>query len=68
MQSHNSLLYYAALKGNVGILSLLLERGADIDKRNHENATALMCAALHGHGECVRALLAAGASVSQRDR
>ena len=66
-QTHNSLLFYAAMYGHVDIVRMLVENGALVEAKNHDALTALMCAALHGHADVVSALLAAGASVSAQD-
>ena len=57
-------LMLAAEKGSDGIVKLLLAKGAEVDRRNpqHYNHTALMYAALNGHADSVRALLAGHAN------
>ena len=48
-------------------IKLLLKHKARIDGRDVLGRSALHAAALHGHAECVAALLAAGADVDARD-
>ena len=59
-------LMYAAGKGHVETVKLLLARGAEVDGRT-KGGTALMRAVRFGRGEIVRLLLAAGADVNARD-
>ncbi|MBI3440696.1 MAG: ankyrin repeat domain-containing protein [Proteobacteria bacterium] len=67
---HNSLgvtaLMKAAMGGNNDIITLLLERGADIDLQNRGNdrATALMYAVLFDHKDTVMLLLDKGADIN----
>lgn len=49
-------------------LSLLLQRGFDVNARNQWGRTALMTAAQHGESESVRRLLAAGADLYAETR
>ncbi|XP_035214787.1 serine/threonine-protein phosphatase 6 regulatory ankyrin repeat subunit C-like [Stegodyphus dumicola] len=49
------------------LVSLLLEKGADINSTNHEGLTALYIAAKNSDYELVRYLLEKGADVSRRD-
>ena len=61
-------LHQAAYAGNIGVLRLLIERGADVRSRNHpRRMSALHLAALAGHLEVVAALLKAGADANSRD-
>jgi hypothetical protein len=55
------LIVAAAANGAVGSVSLLLERGAQVDTRDEEGMTALMLAAKGKHREVARALVEAGA-------
>lgn len=54
-------LHQAARAGDVDMLRLLIEAGADIEARAPGGATALHHAAYFGHPEVVRELLACGA-------
>jgi uncharacterized protein len=57
----------AAFKGNVAIVRLLLEYGADVNGRGHDGKTALMMAAMFNRTEIVDLLLAHGADINARD-
>lgn len=56
----------AAYTGHVGVVSLLIERGADVCTSNECGNTALHLAAMRGHEEVVKTLLASGADPSAR--
>jgi ankyrin repeat protein len=58
-----TLLMIAALEGNTSIGSLLIESGAELDRRNNVNDTALSLAAHTGHPSFVGLLLTGGASL-----
>src|SRR5580700_10727660 len=58
-----TLLMIAALEGNTSIGSLLIESGAELDRRNQFHDTALSLAALTGHPSFVGLLLSSGASL-----
>ena len=58
-----TLLMIAALEGNTSIGSLLIESGAELDKRNKFQDTALSLAAHTGHPSFVGLLLTGGASL-----
>ena len=58
----NRPLHCAVWRGNVGLLSLLVQSGVNVDATNTENSTALHVAALRGATDCVEVLLAAGAT------
>lgn len=53
----------AARRGHVGIIRLLVERGADMDEHEFAGNRPLMLAALFGHREAVEALLELGAEL-----
>ena len=53
---------WAASKGHVEVVQLLLSAGADKDKAANDGWTPLIEAANEGHVETVRLLLAAGAN------
>ncbi|KAL4657022.1 ankyrin repeat domain-containing protein 50-like [Arapaima gigas] len=56
----------SAAEGNrSGVVSLLLERGADPGHRDKDNMTPLLLAAYEGHVEVVELLLEAGADVDE---
>ena len=54
-------LHYAATKGHVGIIRMLLEHHAYIDAESPNGTTPLMMAAMYGTPEAVKTLLEAGA-------
>ena len=54
-------MYVAAERGNLEVVGLLLEAGADQNAARQDGKTAVMAAAQHGHFEVVRLLLEAGA-------
>eukprot|EP01045_Picozoa_sp_COSAG04_P032143 COSAG04_NODE_6202_length_1385_cov_2.419907_3_plen_85_part_00 len=49
------------------IVAALLQGGAAVNAANNVGTTALMYAAFHGHPECARLLLEAGADKPLRD-
>ncbi|XP_075069527.1 ankyrin repeat domain-containing protein 29 isoform X2 [Mixophyes fleayi] len=61
--------FWAARKGNLALLQLLLNSGrVDVDCRDSTGTTALMVASYAGHMECVRELALQGADINlQRD-
>ena len=66
-----TLLHGAAAAGNLGMVEVLLDRGADPDATDSWGHTPLYCAANEsaaGGGPVVRALVHAGANVNGRDR
>jgi len=58
-----TLLMDAATEGNTSIGSLLVENGAELDRRNEHRDTALSLAAHTGHASFVDLLLRSGASL-----
>ncbi|ONK56623.1 uncharacterized protein A4U43_C10F10840 [Asparagus officinalis] len=63
----NSPLHFAAAKGHNEIVTLLLEKGADVNSRNYCGQTALMQACRHGHWEAVQTLLLFRCNVTRAD-
>jgi len=63
----DSALFCAAQFGNVSIVCLLLEKGANVHSTDADGATCLILAAFHGQLECVTQLLLAGACVDVSD-
>lgn len=57
-------LHYAATKGHVAMIELLLENDAYIDAESPNQSTPLMMAAMYGTAESVKVLLEAGADPS----
>ncbi|KAL1491596.1 hypothetical protein ABEB36_012169 [Hypothenemus hampei] len=56
-----------ANEGNVPMVSLLLEFGANVELANNQGQTALSLASSKGHCDVVRQLIAAGASAGHAD-
>lgn len=56
-----------ASEGNVPMVSLLLEFGANVELTNSQGSTALSLASAKGHCDVVRQLIAAGASPGHAD-
>jgi ankyrin repeat protein len=57
----------AAAEGHVGVMRLLLERGAEVNADCKYHETALHYAAENGHEEVVSILLSCGADPSRKD-
>ena len=57
-------LYYLSHEGVIGLLKMLLDKGADVDAEGGAHSNALSAASLDGHEEVVRLLLEKGASVN----
>ena len=67
----NRPLHYAAERGHLELVSLLVQARVNVDATGNHGATALHLAARFLHGrtnDCVDVLLARGASVNARDR
>lgn len=60
-------LQYAAFAGHADVVSLLLAKKPDLDKRAPNRQTALMLAARNGHLEVVRLLIEADADMDLTD-
>ncbi|XP_013887069.1 ankyrin repeat domain-containing protein 29 [Austrofundulus limnaeus] len=57
--------FWAARKGNLALLQLLLNSGrVDADCRDRHDTTALMVASYSGHYNCVRELIMHGADIN----
>jgi len=56
-------LHYAADRGHLECVKLLIDNGASLDAHNRQGATPLAFASARGHIDCARVLLAAGARV-----
>lgn len=54
--------------GNTKVVALLIEHGADVDRKNKRGQTPLSFATLFGYQDIVERLKGAGASVRLRDR
>jgi uncharacterized protein len=62
-----SILMEAAVRGNVGVMKLLIENGADVNMADKDGWTALMGATVQGHLESVKLLLERGAAVNAKN-
>lgn len=60
-------LYQAALRGQTGVVKMLLNLRVQPDTRGPDGATPLHAACLKGHAETAMALLDGGAKISGRD-
>ncbi|MFN2510049.1 MAG: ankyrin repeat domain-containing protein [Pyrinomonadaceae bacterium] len=66
-QELNDQMWEAVRKGDVALVTALLDKGADVNAKFRYGATALFKAAERGHTEVVKVLLARGADVSVKD-
>eukprot|EP00490_Sorites_sp_Unknown_P009634 CAMPEP_0114697388 /NCGR_PEP_ID=MMETSP0191-20121206/73726_1 /TAXON_ID=126664 /ORGANISM="Sorites sp." /LENGTH=251 /DNA_ID=CAMNT_0001996417 /DNA_START=1 /DNA_END=756 /DNA_ORIENTATION=- len=66
--SRNTALHYACDVGNAGIVSLLLDMEADIEKTNKLESTPLHIAASHGYIEVVEILLKWKANINAKNK
>jgi len=66
-REHHLMLHTPAERGDVAALETMLRCGFDPNTKDNESVTALHRAAMAGHVEAVRVLLAHGASVSALD-
>lgn len=57
-QAGQTALMLAVSRGNVRMVQLLLNYGADVNVQDEDGSTALMCASEHGHLDIVRLLVA----------
>ncbi|KAF3291529.1 hypothetical protein TWF970_000743 [Orbilia oligospora] len=60
-------IWWAASRGDIEQVKILIHHGADLDTQDKRGHAALHRAAENGHLECVQALLAAGANHNVRD-
>lgn len=61
------LLCIAAHEGIIGMVNLLLEFSAGVEKTNSQGCTPLILASIKGHYEIVQQLVASGSSLAQTD-
>jgi Ankyrin repeats (3 copies) len=66
-QGLNDQMWEAVRKGDVALVTTLLDKGADVNAKFRYGTTALFKAAERGHTEVVKLLLARGADVSVKD-
>jgi ankyrin repeat protein len=60
-------LHIAALKGNIGIIKILLDKGADIKAKDKYGDTPLHIAVKKGYKDAVKVLLKGGADVNVKN-
>jgi ankyrin repeat protein len=65
--SDDTLIMFASRKGNVEMIKLLIESGADINARTSKGKTALMEAAYGDKADAVDTLIVMGADINIRD-
>jgi hypothetical protein len=61
-----SALHYAVMKGEMPLVSLLLQRGADVNSRTKSGTTPLHTAVLYKHTEIAEYLIEKGADINAR--
>jgi ankyrin repeat protein len=66
-QELNDQMWEAVRKGDVALVTALLDKGADVNAKFRYGATALFKAAERGHTDVVKLLLARGADASVKD-
>ena len=66
--SQRTPLLFAAQSPHLGVLELLISRGADIHARNNSGETALHLAAWYGHASVVQVMLEAGSNIEAKDK
>jgi hypothetical protein len=64
----NTLLHYAANRGYLDVVKLLLEKGAGVNSRNDDGRTPLHEAMSYRHYDVARFLIEKGANTALRDR
>ncbi|XP_010605626.1 60 kDa lysophospholipase isoform X5 [Fukomys damarensis] len=65
--SGQTLLHAAARKGHVGVVTMLLHRGADVNARDQDGLSPLLLAVRGRHRGVIQLLRAAGAHLSPQD-
>ena len=60
-------LMMAAMNGDAGAVTSLIESGADVNETDDGNSTALMWSAPNGNADIARILIANGADITARD-
>lgn len=59
-------IHHAARNGDLEIVKLLLDHGADVDAMSERRNSVLYCAAGHGHGDTMKLLLDRGVDVNAK--
>lgn len=60
-------LLWAISGGHEGVMDLLLQKGASLDKRTGEGASALTCAVWSGNAKLVQKLMDGGFAIEEKD-
>jgi|AntAceMinimDraft_11_1070367.scaffolds.fasta_scaffold154503_1 ankyrin repeat protein len=58
-------MHFAAANGHLGVVTMLVERGADVTRTNSEGGTPVHVAAQRGHTDIVKYLSAHGGDLNQ---
>ncbi|KAK4328896.1 hypothetical protein Pmani_000705 [Petrolisthes manimaculis] len=64
---HWSILHHACARGHLNIVSLLIERGANVNAEDSNRTSPLHTACFYGHQRIVQLLLDSGANVNAQD-
>ncbi len=64
---NTSMVYEAALQGNIQAVQDYLDKGFDVNRSNQDRQSLLMLAGFNGHTELCRLLIGKGAEVDARD-
>jgi len=63
--TQDSPMHFAAANGHLGVVTMLVERGADVTRTNSEGGTPVHVAAQRGHTDIVKYLSAHGGDLNQ---
>jgi len=62
-----TVMHYAALRGHLDVVKILIQLGVDVDSRNHNGWTPLYGAVNNGYPDVIKALVESGADVNAKD-
>ena len=60
--------FYLCENGHLEIVKYLVENGANINEKNKDGDTPLICASINGHLEIVKYLCQNGDNVNEKDK